>query len=203
MVPFNDNKAWIQGTGNLTLGLGQDDGAGDGTHTYAKADVWIPISAVGITSDTQPALTRVGAGSYKRTLVASTTHNVVIPFDMAMLRTFTGAPSASVPHGVKVLSMAVSYRVNGASATSITPSIQTIPLSAAASLGTATALTSTTAGNTLTNAANVYLSVTTVTTPVFVNTQDTLLTGEFVVVTPMSCTVDMLGASWRVAVALY
>ena len=72
MTPWNDNKAWIQGTGNLTLGLGQDDGANDATHTWAKGDVWLNVPLWQLTSFTQAlTLARTSAGLYTSALAAA------------------------------------------------------------------------------------------------------------------------------------
>lgn len=211
---FNDQGAWVNKSGNLSLGgAGLDDGGADATHAYAKGDVFIAISPVSIVSDTQPALTRIGAGSWKRTLVASTTHVVLIPFDSAYLRTFAGPVVASGggiaigaaanPHGVKVRSVGLAYRTNGVDLTSITMTHKIVDLTAQASVPTTTDVAGAVAGNVVTQAANQRLMTFTPTTPAFVNTLDNLLVAEATIVTPMGSTCDILGAIWRVSVALY
>lgn len=207
MTPFNDQAAWINSSGNLTLGLGINDGAGDSSHGYAKGDVFCPVSAVELVSDTQPALTRIGAGSYKRTLVAGTTHNVAIPFPSQILRTYAASPNSSgantSPHGMKVRSLALAYRTNTNDLTSITLKVYTLSLAAAASVPAASEQASTVTGDVLTQAANQRLAIATVTTPTFVNTVDNLFIGEAVIVIPAMSTCDLLGAVWRVSFALY
>ena len=208
MNVFNDDQAFVNKSGNLSLGSsGLDDGAGDATHKYAKNDVFLGVDPGSIISTTDPALTRIGAGSYKKTLVASTTHNVLIPMLGPEQRTFSGVANAaanqSAPHGVKVLSLALFYRVNTTDITSLTLTVYTIQLAAAASVPTATTLTGTTTGATLTQAANEYAAVLAVTTPAFTTTADLMIVGEAVIVIPASSTVDILGASWRIAMAWY
>jgi hypothetical protein len=43
MRMLNDNSTNLDQYGNLTLGLHCDDGSADGTHKYAKADIFVPI----------------------------------------------------------------------------------------------------------------------------------------------------------------
>lgn len=205
MGTFNDNQAQLEYTGNLSLGgAGFDDGAGDATYPYAKGDVWFPIPVADIISDTQPVLTRIGAGSYKRTLVASTTHNLLIPVSAAFFRTFVATVGhASNPHGTLLNSVALAYRTNTNDLTSITLKAYSLSLAAATSVPAAVELTSTIAGAVVTQAANQRLAVATVTTPAWLNVLDTLYVVEAVIVTPASCTCDILGASVRCSLALY
>lgn len=205
MQQFNDHNAFINSSGNLSLGGGgNDDAAGDSTHGYAKGDVFIPVSPAVLISTTLPALTRIGAGSYTRALAASTTHNVIIPFDAAYLRTFVATAGRTAnPHGIKVRSLKLAYRVNTNNITSITLAVYTVSLAAAAAVPSATELASTVTGDTLTAAANQYLAVAAIDAPTFMVTTDTLIVGEAVIVTPGSCTCDLLGAVWHVSAALY
>lgn len=204
-------SGWVAGQdftnylGNLSLGgSGFDDSAGDATHGYAKGDVFIPVGLHDIVSDTDPAITRIGAGSYKKTLVASTTHNVLINLPSAYLRTYVApAGRTANPHGIKVRALKLAYRVNTNNLTSISLKVYTLSLAAAAAVPSATEQTSTTAGATVTAAANQYLATATVTTPTFVTTADNEFVGEAVIVTPAMCTCDILGAVWHVSVALY
>jgi hypothetical protein len=207
MTPFNDNRAFLDGGGNLTLGTGQDDASNHATYTYAKDDVTLSVPGFLLVSDTQPAMTYITGDIPVRTLAASTTHKVAIPLTQFFNRMYTGIvnPEAqSAPHGIMVKSLALAYRVNTTTITSFaTMTINTAPLVAAAALPTVVALTSTLAGNTLTAAANVYLAVSTVTTPAFQNIADNQIWAVATIVTPGSSTVDLLGASWRVAYAMY
>lgn len=202
---FNDANAWLKGNGNLSLGVsGKDDAAYNATYTYAKDDVWLPVSPMVIVSDTQPALTYVATGQPSRTLAASTTHTVSVPLDFAPFRSFLGNVNTSAPHGILIKSVTLFYRVNTNPLTSFASmAVYQIPNAAGAALPTPAAITSTLAGNTLTNAANTYAAVSTITTPTWINTLNTLVFAMPVIVTPGSCTCDVLGASWNVAVALY
>lgn len=209
---FNDANAWLNSNGGLSLGLagrdaanGLPSGAFDATHRYALGDVFIPVSPAEIVSTTLPALTLDGtANVFKRTLAASTTHEVIIPLQGAMMRLLTGDQNLAAPHGIKVKSLALAYRVNTTTITSFTTmAIRVVDLTAQATAPVNTALTSTLAGNTLTQAANQYLAISTVTTPAFVNSLDRLIYGHATIVIPGSSTVDIFGGSWRVSVALY
>lgn len=210
MQAFNGNAAYVNKSGNLTLGFtGVDDGAGHSTYGYAKNDVTMLVPGFMCVSDTLPAMTYLTGDIPNRTLAASTTHKLAIPFPQWLIRTTT-LPSvntqgaSATPHGILVKSLALFYRVNTTTITSFTTmAINTAPLAAAAALPTVTELTSTLAGNTLTAAANVYAAVATVTTPAFFSTADTLIWAVATIVTPGSSTVDILGASWRTALAIY
>lgn len=205
MRGFNDNNAALDGAGNLTLGLGgANDGSGHATYGYAKNDVTLSVPSNIITSDTLPALTYATGDIPNRVLAASLTHKVTIPLPQSIQRSFTGAPQASAPHGILIKSLALFYRVNTTNITSFaTMAINYTPLAAGAGLPAVTALTTTLAGNTLTQAANTYAAVATVTTPAWIPGADYLIWAVATIVTPGSSTVDLLGASWRVAYALY
>lgn len=210
MTPFNDNAAWINKSGNLTLGMPVDDSAGHATYGWAKNDVTLLVPATSIVSDTLPALTYATGDIPIRALAASTTHKVTIPLPHWFIRTTTvpsglnSAGVSSTPKGILVKSLALFYRVNTNNLTSFsTMAINTTPLAAGTGLPTVTELASTLAGNTVTQAANVYAAVSSVTTVAFFNTADTLIWGLATIVTPGSCTCDILGASWRVAYAMY
>lgn len=208
MQQFNDTQASMNKSGNLSLGSsGQDDAAGHGTYGYAKNDVTLTVPANLITSDTLPALTYATGDIPIRALAASTTHKVTVPMPQLFNRSFSGVANAlangSAPHGILVKSLAFAYRVNTTTITSITGAILRAPLVAASALPTVVAPAVTVAGGTLTAAANVYLLTVTVDTPAFVTTNDMLWWGLVTVVVPGSSTVDILGASWRVAYAMY
>lgn len=203
---WNDNNAAINSGGNLSLGGGgYDDASAHATYGYAKNDVTYTVPASIITGDTLPALTYATGDIPIRALAASTTHKVTIPFPEWFNRTFTAAVGQTAnPHGILIKSLTLFYRVNTTNITSFaTMPINTTPLAAAAALPTVTALTTTLAGNTLTQAANVYAAVSTVTTPAFINTANTLVWGLATIVIPGSSTVDLLGASWSCAYAMY
>lgn len=200
---WNDRLAYIKGNGNLTLGADTDDAAFHATYTWAKNDVTLLVSPADMVSTTLPAITRTSAGIYHRTLAASVTHNVLIPLSGAMFRTYLGDVNIASQHGVLVKSLAVFYRVNVATLTSFDLTVQRVPHAAGAAIYTATNLAGTVAGNTLTFAANVYAAVITLTTAFWNNTADQDVNGEAVIVTPATSTCDLLGAAWRVAVALY
>lgn len=210
MRMLNDNAASINKNGNLTLGFGGvDDSAAHATYGYAKNDVTLLVSGHELTSDTQPAMTYLTGDIPIHTLAASTTHKVAIPLPHWFIRTTT-LPSSNPagatvsPHGILVKSLALFYRVNTTTLTSFsTMAINTTPLAAAGALPTVTELTSTLSGNTLTAGASVYAAVATVTTPAFFNTADTLIWAVATIVIPGSSTCDLLGASWRVAYAMY
>lgn len=205
-VGFNNQNAYFNKSGNLSLGnSGKDDAAGHATYGYAKNDVTLTVPANIITSDTLPALTYATGDIPIRALAASTTHKVTVPLPQWFNRSFVGTTGVTAnPKGILIKSVALFYRVNTTTLTSFaTFAINTTPLAAAAALPTVTALTTTLAGNTLTAAANVYAGVSTVTTPAFINTDDTLVWGLATIVTPAMSTCDILGASWRVAYAMY
>lgn len=206
---MNDQHAWINHLGNLSLGSsGLDDAAAHATYGYAKNDVTLPVSGLSTFSDQSSSLAYVTGDIVSRVLAASLTHKVMIPFPQHLIRSYAGVSNAqqisAAPHGMLIKSLALAYRVNTTTITSFnTMAINTAPLAAAAGLPSVTALTSSIAGNTLTAAANTYLAVSTVTTPAFVTVSDTLIWGLATIVIPGSSTVDILGASWRVALAIY
>lgn len=199
---WNDNNARIGSGGELSLGgQGFDDAQGNATYPYAKNDVWINVNAADLIGDTLPALTYATGDIPKRTLV-NATHKVIIPFN-APQRSFVAATGRTQnPHGVMVKSVALAYRVNTSDLTSITMALRNYRLVAAAALPTVVAPAGTVAGGTLTQAANVYLLTFTVTTPAFVVVQDTVIDAMATIVVPTN-TCDLLGASWRVAYAMY
>lgn len=203
---FNDGSAWLNATGNLTLGnSGVDDAAAHPTYGYAKNDVTLVVPASMLISDTLPALTYATGDIPNRVLAASTTHKVTIPLPQLFNRSFVASAGVtSNPHGILVKNQALFYRVNTTTITSFTTmAINYMALAAGTGLPTVTAMTTTLAGNTLTAAANVYAAVATVTTPAFIPTNDTLIWAVATIVIPGSSTVDLLGASWRVAAAWY
>ncbi len=206
MQGFNDNNAHISALGNLSLGgAGQNDGAGHATYGYAKNDVTLPVNAIDLVSGTMPALTYATGDIPIRLLAASTTHKVAVPMPQEFVRSFVAATGrAANPHGILVKNVALFYVVKDVDLTSFaTFAVNTAPLAAGAALPTVTALTTTLAGNTLTAAANTYAAVATVTTPAFVTVNDTLIWAVATIVTPAGSTVQVLGASWRVAYAMY
>lgn len=204
---FNSRAAFIRGNGNLSLGAERDDAAYHATYTYAKNDVTIPVSPAYLVSTTLPAITRTSAGIYHRTLAASTTHNVLVPMPGPYNRSYAGADGAqggsAVPHGVLVKSLAIFYRVNTTTITSFGLTVQSVAHATGSAIYTATDLPGTVSGATLTAAANTYTALITLTTEYWINTADMDVNGEAIIVVPGSSTVDLLGASWRVAVALY
>lgn len=208
---LNDAQFNVDKNGMITSGFGGfADGAGNPTYPYAKNDVNLGVLPDDITSDTQPALTYDTGDLLKRTLVASTTHKVAIQLPLQLIRTTAtvtpsgGANPATAAKGILIKSLALFYRVNTNPLTSFTTfAINSAPLAAAAALPAVTAMTTTLAGNTLTNAANVYAAVATVTTPAWQTTQDLVVWAVATIVTPASCTCDIYGASWRIALALF
>lgn len=211
MQQFNDGSANMSSGGNLSLGFsGAADGAQNTTYPYAKNDVTLAVPGFLCVSDTQPAMTYLTGDIPNRTLAASTTHKLAIPCPTWLIRSTSvvgptaGAAAATAGHGILVKSLALAYRVNTTTLTSIaTMAINSAPLVAAAALPTVTAMTTTLAGNTLTAAANVYLAVSTVTTPAWLTVDDTMIWAVATIVVPGSSTCDILGASWRIALALY
>lgn len=203
---FADNNAWVSSGGNLSLGnSGRDDAAAHATYTYAKNDVDIMVPANIITSDTLPALTYATGDIPDRALAQSLTHKVTIPLPGQFNRSFSATAGVTAnPHGLLIKTLTLYYRVNTTTITSFTTmAINSTPLAAGAGLPTVTAMTSTLAGNTLTAAANVYAAVATVTTPAWIPTTGLLIWAVATIVTPGSSTVDILGASWGVAYAMY
>ncbi len=199
-TPFNDNAAWLTSGGALTLGgVGTDDGAGNTTYKYAKNDTEYPIIASELIGDTLPALTFDGSRTTvpMRTLAASTTHKVIIPFH-PVLRTYS-----TYGHGTLINSVSLFYRVNTTTLTSATMALEYETLAAAASLAAATAPAGAVTGNTLTAAANVYEMIFTPTTPAWYTTTGTIPYVLATIVTPGSSTCDLFGAVWRCASALY
>lgn len=217
MLPFNDNAAWLSKSGNLTLGMSVDDSAGSyavagvPTYSYAKNDVTISISGSLLTTNSsQPALTYVTGDIPTRRIVAGATHKITIPAPWDLYRTTTvpsglnSAGVSSTPKGILIKSLALYYRVQTNNLDSATMVINTTPLAAGADLPTVTTLTGTVSGNTLTSAANVYAMVFTVTTPAFISVADQMTWGlATIATTPTNGVADLIGASWRVAVALY
>lgn len=162
------------------------------------------VDASDLIGDTLPALTYLTGDIPSRTLAASATHKVIIPFQGAYQRTFVAATGRTAnPHGVMVRSVALAYRVNTTTITSATMALRNYRLVAAAALPTVTAPAGAVAGNTLTAAANVYLMTFTPTTPAFLVVGDTVIDALATIVVPGSSTCDLIGASWRVAAALY
>lgn len=202
---WNDSNAYINSNGNLSLGgSGFDDAGYDATHPYAKGDCYVTVEASQLVGDTLPALTYLTGNIPSRTLAASTTHKVMIPLEGQVSRTYASVVGQTAnPHGFKVRSMALFYRVNTTNITSITCVLQNYQLIAAAALPTVILPAVTLAGGTVTQAANVYALVMTVTTPVFYNAIDTITNAMATIVIPGSSTVDLMGASWRLSVALY
>lgn len=205
---WNDNNAHISSGGNLSLGAGGvSDDSGHATYPYAKNDVTLWVPGYLLTSDTQPALTYITGDIPVRTLAASGTHKVSIHMPGQFNRSYAAAAGViSNPHGILIKTLALFYRVNTTTITSFTTmAINYMTAAAATGLPTVTAMTTTLAGNTLTAAANVYAAVATVTTPIWTptGTADNGIWAVATIVTPGSSTVDLLGASWRVAYAMY
>lgn len=216
-----DINLYVDKNGLIATGYGQANSAtatgvstpGNATYGYALDDVSLALPGVLCVSDTQPALTYLTGDIPNRTLAASTTHKLMIPCPLWMIRTTTtitapggaaGATPVTAAHGILVKSLGLAYRVNTTTITSLaTMAINSAPLVAAAALPTVTAMTTTLAGNTLTAAANVYLAVSTVTTPAWLTTADTMIWAVATIVIPGSSTVDILGATWRCALAIY
>ena len=140
-----------------------------------------------------------------RTLAASTTHKVTILFPQLFNRSFVSSVNVqSNPHGVLIKNLALFYRVNTTTITSFTTlALNYMTMAAGTGLPTVSTLTSSLAGNTLTAAANVYAAVKTVTTPIWIPVNDTAIWAVATIVIPGSSTVDLLGASWRAALAVY
>jgi hypothetical protein len=124
MIPFNDAAAWINGSGNLTLGVSQDDASADATHKYAKGDIFIdvPLNACVLTGSGN-AFSRASAGVWQ--IAASTAATAcTVGFDLSWLnfRKYTGSLATSAPHGFKWTDIIVYWIVGStnASATSVT-----------------------------------------------------------------------------------
>lgn len=200
----SDSNFWVNSSGLMSAGNSErDSAAGDPTHGYALGDVVIPIPLQLISSSTDPVITRIGAGSYKKSLVVGTTHNVLISIPQ-VLRTFVASAGITAnPHGMKIRSLQLNYRVNTANLTSITLKVYTLSLAAADPIPTATEQASVQSGGALTFGTPGYQVIATVTTPEFVTTLDNEFVGEAVIVTPASSVCDILGATARVSYALY
>lgn len=213
MQGFNDANCRIDENGDITTGLGGlSDGAANATYKYAKNDVTFTVPGFLLSSDTQPAMTYITGDIAQRTLAASTTHKVAIPFTAHFNRSTQNPTSGFGPlgasgtaaKGILIKNLALFYRVNTTTITSFTTmAINYMTMAAGAALPTVTALTTTLAGNTLTAAANVYAGVSTVTTPIWLPTDDLNVWAVATIVVPGSSTVDLLGASWRCALAIF
>lgn len=205
---LSDNKAFLGATGNLTMGKSfsdvpvgnNDDGKGDTTYPYAKNDVEFMVHPAQLIGDTLPALTydSVATTVAMRTLAASTTHKVIVPFPAHFLRTYS-----TIPHGILVNSVSLVYRVNTTTLTSATMALETLALAAAASFTAASAPAGAVTGNTLTTAANLYEMKFTPTTPAWVTTTGTMTYALATIVVPGSSTCDLTGAIWRCSVGFY
>ena len=124
-----DTQAKIDGEGNLTLGLGgYDDGLGDSSHGYGKANCRIAIplnSLVGTpTTNLTEALVRTTVGQYARSYTAGDAITPNIPVFLPMIyRTMnaTTNPPGVAPthHGWKITKLRMNYTIGTLAATSI------------------------------------------------------------------------------------
>lgn len=200
MIPFNDQNAWLNKSGNLSLGnSGQDDAAGNTSFPYAKDDFWMSVNvnalpaAIPVTNLTETN-TRVSVGIYTRTYTAGAAITPKLPISISNLlpfhRTFLGSSGAtSNPHGFILKSMIVSYIV-GVAALNAIAAVFTTETAQAEAVARAAASTSpfgavivqnppgTVAAAPLTTQATPHVVAFVPTTPAFVNTQRQLLTAE-------------------------
>lgn len=202
----SDQNFWVDQAGLISTGnRGKSSRAGDPAHGYAVGDVSIPIPLSDlVVVPTDIAITRIAAGSYKKTLPASGASTVAVQLAGLMQRAFTALPGVPAnPHGIKLRAIELTYRVNGANMTSLTLLVYQVNNAPADPVPTPTQLASTTAGATLTFGTPQYRAITTITTPIFITDASNQPVAEAVFTNPAGCTVDLLGGAARVSVALY
>ena len=209
------NKVHWTGAGNLVLGVEADDGAGDATHTYAKADAWVNVPLNQLTSVTQ-ALTfaRTSQGIYTSALAAAASTGVVIVPLVGIQRKFQGTPAISAPHGLKILDLAFGYTIATAAETTVSVAF-TVETQANA---TARALTANPFGSgavtyenpigtvaaTLPVAAQAtpYVVRAIPAAPAFINADNSQVFAEISFVNPGTSVATLTFVSWHLAVAL-
>jgi hypothetical protein len=211
---YANNACDITGKGNLTLGVEVDDLAGDITHGWSKADVWLNVPLFQLTSVTQ-ALTfaRTSQGIYTSALAAAASTGIVIVPLVGLHRKFTGAPVAAAPHGLKILDLAFGYTIATAGETTISVTFSTetqtnnaVRAATTAPFGTVTyenPIGTTVANLPVATQANPYVVRAVPGTPIFVNTDNTQVYAEISFVNPGTSVATLTFMTWHLAVALY
>lgn len=209
MATYYPDNFWVDSDGNVTLATnGVPDGAGSATFPSFKNDVEAFVGPESIVSSTQPALTYDATRTSlpMRTLAASATHKVLIPFPQELLRTYVPAGGvqatktiAATSKGMVVKTLKLYYRVNTGDLTSITAEIDYKAFATEASLGAPTVPAVTVSGGTLTAAANIYTLLVTVTTPFLVVTTGSRVWAMATIVVAGGDTCDVFGANWGIA----
>ena len=219
---WNDRNAFINGSGNLSLGNGVDDEAGDASYKYAKDDVWVqlnPLLLTGIptTNLTEPNV-RTDVGQYGRLFTAGGAITPKIPVYIPgyLYRTYVaGANQVAAPKGYKVNYMILGYTIATADATSIavvftTEDIQTN--STARSNSSTTPLGAVTYQNPIGTVVSVppviqdadpVIVKVVPATPVFITAERDILTAEIQLSLPNTCALKITELSFNLSVALY
>lgn len=212
MPGYIPDDFWIQGS-NITIGTnGVDDGAASTTFPSFKNDVEFTVGPAAFVSDTQPALTYDSSQTAipMRTLAASATNKVLVPFPEFFLRTYVptagvtnGVGDAATSKGILIKTLSLRYRANTTTLTSITGAIYYKAFATEATLGAVTTPTVVVSGGTLTAAANVYTLLLTVSTPFVITATGSMPWAVVTVVVPGSSTCDLFEATWGCGLGIY
>lgn len=210
------NAFHVTGKGNIVTGVEVDDLAGDASFGYAKGDFWLPVPLQNLTSfPNAPTLARTSQGIYTAALTTNTTQNVVVPLTGMGLRTFTGAPVASAPHGLKVNALLFNYTVATLGATSLAVAfVAEVQTNATARalvtnpFGSGAVTYQNPPGTTVANPAvatqaTPYVTLAVPGTPAFFNTLYGQVFAEITVVMPNTSVVTLTEVAWLLSVAMY
>lgn len=212
MSLFSNNKAHLTGAGNFNLGIEADDGAGDASFGYSKGDIWwpVPLNTVGLITNTG-TFARTSQGIYTLTLNAAS--GLLVAYLTGPLRKFAGTPAASAPHGLKVVDLTFAYTIATANETSISVAFSTelqtnngVRSATTSPFGTVTYANppGTTVANPPTaTQANPYVVQAIPPTPIFVNTDTTMVTAEVNITNPGTSVFVLTMMTWHLSVALY
>lgn len=218
---WNNAKAFIRGNGNLSLGLGVDDGAYDTSHPYAKNDVWFQVDVTNLRGIPTTSLTmsdvRTAVGQYGRVFTSGGAITPKVPIYLPIwYRTYTGSRQyGSAPHGIKVNYMILSYTIATADATSVavvftTETAQTNSTTRAQ--GSSTPLGAVTYENPIGTSVSVLpvgqdadplVSKIIPATPIFITDERTILTAELQLSLPNTCVLTVTEIALNCSVAWY
>lgn len=215
---FNDNNAWIEGNGNLTLGnQGKGDGAADPAAAWAKGDVWvnIPLNLLVSSCLVQAGTwSRTSAGLFLLTLAAAaSTGIVVVPLNFFFRKFVQTVGNTANPKGMKVSDLVFGYTIATAGETSITVTFQTNQDVNATARAAVTApfgavtyenpLGTVVATPPVATQATPYLVRAVPAAPVFVNGDNTDVYAEIAVVNPGTAVIAFTHVGFHCSAALY
>lgn len=216
-MSWANNSAHVTGKGNFTLGAEVDDLAGDATHGWAKADVWlnVPLSQLIAVAGAVGAVARTSQGIYTLAVTAAAATQIVAVPLVGLHRKFSGAPSISAPHGLKILDLAFGYTIATAAETTVSVAFSVETQTNA----TARALTANPFGaGAVTYENPIGTSVATLpvaaqatpyvvraipATPAFINADNSQVYAEISFVNPGTSVATLTFVAWHLAVALY